>query len=508
MTARLRRSAGAIVSGAALEGERDLSADVIVVGSGSGGAVTACELANAGLEVLVLEEGPHVANAELGQLRPSLSLRRVWREGGMTAALGVGGSPVINVTMGRCVGGSSVVTGGVCFRTPDEVLHAWATERGLPAYSPESMDRYFSEVERDIHVEVVPEHRWSRSTALFAQGARRLGADVRSMRRNTRDCNGCGRCNFGCPHGAKLSVDLSYLPRAVAAGANVICDALVERVVTQDGRAVGVRGRFANGAAFTARARAVVVAAGAVHTPLLLMRSGIGRRSGQLGKNMTLHPSFRMMARFDEPVRGWDGALQGAYTDTYAHERVTAMGLYIPPSTIAAGIPGIGPDFMERAGGVDRVAIFGGLIHDEGGGRVWRVPGREPLMTYRFSKADRAAIPSVMRRLGDAFFAAGARELYLPILGHAPVDADTFAKLDFDRVSPARFECSSQHPLGTCRMGPDAASSVTDEFGRVWELPNLYLADGSVVPTSLGVNPQLTILALALRLSRGIATSL
>lgn len=502
---------GEFVDGGRLRGEQDFSADAIVVGSGSGGAVTASILAEAGLEVLVLEEGPHVRPEEYTRMRPSESLARIWREGAMTAAIGVGDTPIINVTMGRCVGGSSVLTGGVCFRTPDHVLHDWQTKRGLADYGPDDMAPYFDEVERRIHVETVPESMRSRSTQLYARGAKAAwGIDLDPTRRNTRDCVGHGRCNFGCPKQSKMSVDISYLPDAMRGRTTVLSGALVERVDTSGSKATGVRGRLLGegrrpGARFTARAPLVVLSAGAAHTPLILGRSRLAKGSGQLGRNMTLHPSFRMTARFDEAVSGWRGSMQSAYSDAFLEsERITLMSVFVPPSTVAAGIPGFGPEFMNRAGSMNNIAMFGALIHDEGGGRVRRGPGREPLMTYRMAQEDRAALPGLIRRLGEAFFAAGARELYTPILGHDPVDADAFARLDLESLPARRLECSSQHPLGTCRMGPDPKSSVVDPRGQVWGVDGLYVIDGAVVPTSLGVNPQETILAMATRLARGL----
>lgn len=284
-----------------------LDCDVVVVGSGASGAVVATELALSGRRVIVLEEGPRV-DAELhGSMRPSESLRHVWRDGGLTVAIGVGDSPTINVTMGRVVGGSSVVTGGVCFRTPDRVLDGWAREHGLPEYAPEKLDPYFTHVEKTVHVEKVARDNWSRSTELFGEGARKKGYALHTMERNTNGCRGFGRCNFGCPVQAKLSVDLSYLPRGVAAGAQVWSHCRVDKVRIKGGRAVGVEGTLLNGRGdrLLVHAQQVVLACSAWHTPVLLRRSGI--RHSVLGKKMTLHPGFRMMARFpeDEIVDGW-----------------------------------------------------------------------------------------------------------------------------------------------------------------------------------------------------------
>ncbi len=493
-----------VQSGAQLPG-LSLEADVVVVGSGAGGAVVAAELAEAGQRVVVLEEGAHTPPEEYGQLRPSQQLRRMWRRSGMSSALGVGDTPLVNVMMGRCVGGSSALTGGVCFRIPEPVLREWHDVHGLAEMTPEALEPCHAAVERAVHVEEVPAAMRSRSTVLFARGAEKLGYALKPLRRNTSGCTGLSRCNFGCPKGAKLSVDVTYLPRAVAAGAQIYSDCLVERVVTRGDRAVGVAGRLlANGrpaGRLTVRARRVVLAAGAYYSPLLLAASGVGRRSAQVGRNLTLHPSFRVMARFDEPVHGWRGALQSAFSDAFEDEGLTLVSLFTPPGILSVAMPGVGPTHVERARQLPHLAVFGGLIHDQGGGRVRRLWGREPFVTYRMAPADRARVPRVIRLLADTFLAAGAREVVLPVLGSAPVDADGLRAFDLEHVPGRRFECSSQHPLGTCRMGTDPARSVVDPDGQAWELRDLYVADGSVLPTSLGVNPQLSIMTMATRIA-------
>lgn len=491
-------------------GDLDLDADTVVIGSGASGAVVAALLAESGERVVILEEGPHVSVPEIQAMRPSQHLRRAWRDGGMTVAVGVGGSPTINVTMGRAVGGSSIVTGGVCFRTPEHVLHEWSHRLGLADYTAARLTPFFEEVEAAISVEEVPVAMRSLSTRRFAEGAEKIGLTIEPIRRNTRGCNGCGRCNFGCPHGAKLSVDMTYLPRAVAAGATIFSDCLIDELVIEAGRAVGVRGRilerkgglFSRPGQISVRARRVVVAAGAYHTPLLLERAGVGKRSGQVGRNMTLHPAFRMFARFEERIDGWKGALQSAYTRSLESEGITMMGLFVPPGVLAATMPGFGEEHAKGAKHIPHLAVFGGLIHDEGGGTVRRGPGREPLVTYRMAPGDKAKIPRIIRTMAEAFFAAGAREVFPPILGQKGVTADELRGLDLEHLPAMRLECSSQHPLGSARMGVDPSSSVVDPDGKAWDVDGLYVVDGSVVPTSLGVNPQLTIMTIATRLAR------
>ena len=498
----------AIHSGRTQRGRLELDCDVVVIGSGAGGAVVATELALAGQRVIVLEEGKEVPALAHGAMTQSQSLRHVWREGGMTAALGIGGAPTVNVTMGRVIGGSSMVTGGVCFRVADAVLERWSHDMGLAELTPAGVDRYYTHVEKAMHVEEVPASMRSRSTQLFVEGADKLGFPMQSMRRNTLGCEGCGRCNFGCSHDAKLSVDLSYLPRAMEAGAEVWSHCLVERVVIEGDRAVGVRGRVLNGPdgargdRLRVRAKRVVVACGGVHSAVLLSASGIGGIGSHVGRNLTLHPGCRVFARFDEEVRGWAGAMQSVFSTAFEHEGVLLNSLFIPASVIAATMPGSGPRHARLAEQVAHIAMFGAQIHDDGGGLVIRNPfGREPLMLYRCTPHDLAALRRGIRLIGETFLEAGARELFLPILGADGLTPDEFRRFDLDRIPVVQMECASQHPLGTCRMSRTAQDGVVDAWGQSWDVKGLYVADGSVLPSSLGVNPQLTVMMMATRIA-------
>ena len=495
-------------------GDLILDCDVVIIGSGAGGSTMATELALAGQRVIVLEEGRDVPALEHGAMRQSESLRHVWREGGMTAALGLGGAPTVNVTTGRCIGGSSVITGGVCFRVPESVLRVWSREMNLKDLTPEGLDPYYNHVEKAIHVEEVPLSMRSRSTNLFCEGAAQLGIGMSPIRRNTKGCNGCGRCNFGCPHGAKLSVDLSYLPRAMAAGAQVYSHCLVDRIVMKGSQATGVEGRIqetpvgGKKGKLKVTAKRVVVACGGMHTPGLLRSSGLATVGSGIGRNLTLHPGFRVYAVFDSPVRGWQGALQSAYSDDFEHDGVTLMSLFVPASVIAATMPHAGPRHARLAERVDHIAMFGAMVHDDGGGSLHRNPfGREPICFYRCSPRDHVRMRFGIQKLGEVFLAAGAKEIYLPVLGSEGLTPDEFRRYPFAQIPASRLEAASQHPLGSSRMGATASSSVVDSWGKMWDTDNVYIADGGILPTSLGVNPQLTIMAMATRIAWEMADS-
>jgi choline dehydrogenase-like flavoprotein len=485
--------------------------DVVVVGSGAGGAVVARELARAGRSVVVVEEGGYWAPEEYAAMTPSTTFRRMAREAALGAAVGLGETPLMAVLSGKCVGGSSVLTGGVCFRIPEEVLATWVDELGLPEMGAEALEPHFEAVERAVHVETVPDGIRSRSTDLFVEGAAKLGIPMKPLRRNTHGCRGEGRCNFGCPRRAKMSVDVSMLPDACAHGARVLSDALVERIDFAGGRATGVRGRFVDGTTgepgvpFHVAAKVVVVACGALHTPILLRRSGL--RSKHLGRHLTLHPSTRVFALFDERVDGWDGAFQSVYSDHFFEkDGITLISAFGPANLLAAGFPGVAARHRDYVQRLPYTAAFGALVHDEGGGRVRRWLSREPLVTYRMAARDRARLFKAIRILAEMALAAGAREVLLPFFGGPSVS--NAAQLDAilaSPPSPRRAECVSFHPLGSARMSARAEDGVVRPSGETWVAQNLFVADGSVLPTSIGVNSQLPIMAVARRIAHGIA---
>ena len=427
----------------------------------------------------------------------------------MSAAVGLGDTPLIAILAGKCVGGSSVLTGGVCFRIPDDILHGWEKDLGLHEMSPEGLDPYFQEVEETVHVETVPEHMRSRSTELFVEGADKLGIPIKSIRRNTSGCRGAARCNFGCPHGAKMSVDVSFLPDAVKNGATVLSDALAERIDMAGGRATGVRGRLLDPVTgepsipFEVRAKIVVVACGSLHTPVLLRRSGLD--DVDIGRHVTLHPGFRVGALFDEAVHGWDGSLQSVFSDHFHHEGITLVGVYSAVNVLAAAFPGVGREHRRLAKRMPNLAFFGGMVHDEGGGQVRRWISREPLLLYRMSPRDKSRLLRGIQIVGQMAFAAGAKEVLLPVFGSTTFKSA--AELDFLTDNPPsgkRIECMAFHPLGSAKMSTDPRRGVVKPTGEAWSCDNLFMCDGSVLPTSIGVNSQVAVMSVALKIARGV----
>jgi len=481
-----------IVDTTAIAGRRDIHADVVVVGTGAGGAPAAKELAEGGARVVMLEEGGHHP-AETLTARPRESLVTLYRDGGQVATVG---DPPIVLPLGRAVGGTTLVNSGTCFRTPPHVLERWRREDGLDL----DLEACFARVEAELNVVEVPPALAGRNAAVVRRGAEALGLSSGYLRRNVRGCVGSGVCAYGCPAGAKQHTGATYVPKAHAAGAVTYTGVRVRDVLVERGRASGVEGRTGGGGRLRVHAQHVILAAGAIHTPVLLARNRLGRASGMLGRNLSIHPATAARARFDEEIVQWDGVPQSYFVDELADDGIMLEGIAGPPDYLAMAIPRSGPEHRALMLDARRLAQFGVMVCDTARGRVHDLLGR-PVVRYDLHRDDAARFARGLELLARIWFAAGAREVVVPVKGVPALrDGDTRPLRDA-RVRPRDLTLMAFHPLGTARAGADPARSVLDPGLQVRGTPGLYVCDASAVPTALGVNPQITIMALATRLA-------
>jgi choline dehydrogenase-like flavoprotein len=494
--------------GAAARRDGRHDADVIVVGTGAGGATTAAALAAMGHDVLMLEEGD-LHRTESFTTDPPSMFRRLYRDAGTSVILG---TPPILFAEGKCVGGSTVINGGMCWRTPEHVLERWDREHRLPDVSPRAMAPYFEAAERVLHVEPNDERTWGRHSRSFAEGAVKLGFPVKVNPRNMDRCVGLNNCALGCPTGAKQSMLVTEVPRALQQGARLLAQARVERILFSGSRAVGVHGRFVgdNGRPtyrFEARAPLVVLAAGARHTPGLLMRSRV--RSAALGRNLRTHPNAKVVGVFDEPLDPWIGAHQTHQIHHFLEEGILMACAAVPPGILAMGTPGLGAEHAARMRRYNHLMTAATLVEDTGEGRVRLGPDRQPLMTFRLSSQDVETIHRGVALTAKVLFSAGARSVWLPF-AHLPEihSVDELAKIETLPRRPDQIELMTVHIMGSARMSRDAADGVVDARGLVHGVSGLAVADASLFPSSIGVNPQETIVALALRNAERIAGTL
>ncbi|HEY7456208.1 MAG TPA: GMC family oxidoreductase [Solirubrobacterales bacterium] len=467
--------------------------DVVVVGSGAGGAAAAATLAEAGLDVIVLEAG-EAHDRDTYPRDPLEAIASLYRDGGLTIAEG---RPPIPVPVARTVGGTTVINSGTCFRAPEPVLAHWRDRYGLEWADRLAPD--FAEAEEFMHVTRLDPERMGRNGQLTMEGAAALGASGGPIARNAGNCVQCSSCPYGCRIDAKRGMHVSYLPRAVAAGARLRTGAEVRRVTVEDGRAAGVR---CNGYSVRAR-RATIVAGGALGTPELLLRSGLG--GDQVGRNLHIHPACWIGARYEEEVRGWEGVMQSYYVDEWESERILLEATFTPLPFGGAWLLGSGREHQESILGFDRIGSIGVHLSDESAGRIG--VGRDGSLraTYRLTEDDARRLVFGIARAAEIHFAAGATEVY-PNIARVPVlrPAD-LAGFEATRFKPSELRLEAFHPMGTARIAADPREGVCGPDGSVNGVEDLYVADASLFPTSVGVNPMMTIIAFAKRVAAGLA---
>ncbi len=483
--------------------------DVCVIGSGAGGAVVAKELAQKGFDVALLEEGSRFTTKNFNQ-DPGDMMAMMYRDSGFTVALGL---PPVSITLGKAVGGTTTINSATCFRTPEHVVHKWVDRYDCAGLSHESLIPYFEKVEKEINVVELTEDILGNAYQVVKRGAARLGIEARPLMHNVKGCEGAGVCQWGCVKSAKQSTDVSYIPKADAAGASIYANCRAKRIVTEAGRVVGVKGKVVNPAtkretfSVFIRARVVCVAMGSMITPAFLLRNRLANSSGQVGRHLTIHPCGRVVAEMDEVVMGHHGVSQGGQIDAFADEGIMLEGIFIPPGIMNMALPGTGQEHKRLAARYNNLAAFGVMVSDTTRGRVFPgLAGYPFLAWYSLNQADTETLRKGIYYLAQIFFAAGAKQVFtgcsrMPVVG-SEEELQRFRTMP---VRPWHFELMAFHPLGTCRMGNNPASSVVNINLETHDVKGLFVTDGSVFPSSLGVNPQVSIMAFATRAAEYIA---
>jgi choline dehydrogenase-like flavoprotein len=519
-----RQARPAPITPLAVSRESILEADVVVIGSGAGGGVVAGELARAGKSVIVLEKGGynHEGNftSREEQAMPELFLKK-----GALATKDLG----VIMMAGSTLGGGTVVNWMTCFRTPEDVLTEWDQRSGLRGcFTGPQLQQSFAAVEQRISVNAENSQHNGQNRALF-EGAAALGYHAGATHRNAVGCEQrCGACNLGCRFGCNQSTMKTYLQDAYDNGARIIVHANAERVLIENGRAVGVKASVhdphtGKTSDVTIRARAVVVAAGALYSPALLLRSGL--KNPHIGRHLHLHPTGISVGVYAEKVYAWQGVLQSAYSDQFAH----LDGSYGYRLEVAPTHPGLfglatpwysARNYREEMAQIAHLASIMVLSRDKGEGTVSVDRAGEPLVDYTVSAYDRKHILHGLRQGTRIHLAAGAERVISlqnrpTDLKHSAQEATQRQRLrEFDRaierhgLGPNRIVMFSAHQMGTCRIGADPKTSVTDEHNQVHGVKGLFVCDSSVFPAACGVNPMLSIMGLAHKASQYLKADL
>ena len=506
-TAEIPRYMSQVLSEEDVSPGEDVECDAVVVGTGAGGAVVAKELAEAGLAVVMLEEGEYKTRIDFSG-RAWDAKTNFYRRKGMTFAFG---NVVIPLLMGQLVGGSTAVNVGTCWRTPSWILEKWHRELKLSDLSPSKMERHFNRVEDILQVETAKDIYIGDLRNLLAEGCNKLGWSHRPLKRNAPGCEGQGVCAFGCPTDARRSMNISYIPLALKRAAVLYTGVRAQRIWIEGNRAVGIIAETTKERKpFRVRSRAVVLACGAIMTPFLLRRQGLCNKSGQLGRNLSIHPATGVSGLFDKKVRTQASIPQGYCVDEFLKEGLLFEGGSLPLDIMSVMLPFTGRRLMNLMEHHDRIAVIGGVIEDRGRGRVRVGPGGQPLISYWIGNEELKKIKRSVEISTEILFSAGAKAVFPLVHGfeELEVESDLESFRSATQLRPRDIFLCAFHPMGTCRMGSDPLHSVVNADHEAHDLPGLYICDGSSLPSSIAVNPQLTIMALATRAAEKLAKKL
>lgn len=483
------------------------SADIVIIGSGAGGGPLARELSGEGYSVVVVEEGAYFTREDFN-INPTQAYTRMYRDASQTITVGM---PFILLPIGKTVGGTTTINSGTALRMHRPVLKKWHLTHGLTDITEAELNLLYGHLEEFLFVKRADPEVAGKVANTFLEGAEKLGLSCGWLPRNAKECEGYGSCVFGCPSGSKQSVDVSFVPDAVNYGADFYTCCRADGIKLENGRAAGVTGFFVDpesgrptGQRIDVEARVVVLAAGAIYSPYFLLQRGLANSSGQVGRNLQIHPAMQVEALFDYPLSPPKGIPQSSYVDEFKGEGIMLEGGTVPPEIHSLTLPFGGNKHASLMTQYPNMGIFGGMVCDcDSWGRVVdsHRPGYRPTMLYFLKGNDVRRAKDATVLMAEIWFAAGARKVITPVAGHYEIcGARDLKRLERSRMKVSDiFGMSAYHPLGICRMGSDPEWSVVKHTCETWDIPDLYICDGSIIPSSPGVNPQLTIMALAIR---------
>ena len=486
-----------------LRTDRTEICDVVIVGAGAGGAAAAKVLSEQGLSVLIVESGPKISHFKSNYAHTAKY--HMQENGSMVAQ----GSTMMPIAAGKGVGGSTLINSALSFVAPNDVLDGWATLLDDESWSANSLRSTYDEISTAIGVAITSPIVSGKNNDLIVRGIKKLGWEGGLAPRSTPQCVGCGICYFGCPSNGKASMNLSLLPRAQQFNCTIQAEAEVIDILVDGMNVVGIKaiGRHPdtgdNGGILTVKAKKTILAAGAIGTPKLLWYCGLAEQISTLvGEGLHVHPGSTLIGIAPEPIEMWKGATQGAYCHPPNLPGVLPHTFSAPPEACLLAAGYVGESWQEGLALLPNMCGMLVMISDKGQGSVRAHPDGRANITYHFDDEDVQRIKDGLVAVSKILLAGGATDLRAPIHGVGTINHPEELERQLHSRRIEDFTLYAAHPMSTCRMSESPNTGVINRDGAVHNLRNLYIADASVFPTSLGVNPQLSTMVCATHIAR------
>lgn len=468
--------------------------EYLIVGTGAGGSVAGTLLAESGHDVIFLEEGGYYP-VESYTSNISEMTARLYRNSGIFPFLG---RPSIAFAEGCCVGGGTVINGGIISRTPSWVLEEWQNNYGLKGYRQEDLQKYFEIIEKDLHVvrHEIEKNRNLDSLKLL-EAADQLGWKYVVVSRAVRNCKNNNLCPTGCPSGAKQSTLETYLQRAMKSGARIFTRCRAVKIAYSDRKAKKIVARIIGSKSkyIEILFDYLVIAGGAVQTPHLLRRSGI---SSLAGRKLQFHMNLKIVALFKERLNAEQGTILTVQVQEFEREGLLIMASNVRPHYIAMTLSHHDNEVINSVlDNYQNSGIFAAMIRPKSIAHIISRVGEQPVVVYRFNPDDLSMIKIALLRVAKLLFHSGAIELYMPITGIGGIKSLNELEQKLDRVKPEDLEIITVHVMASCPMGTNPTTSVINPDGKLWNIENILVTDASILPSNIGKNPQGTIMAFA-----------
>jgi choline dehydrogenase-like flavoprotein len=507
-----------IIEGKDIKKSDKVAPDVCIIGSGAAGAILAWELAARNHTVVLLEKGGYYKrkNDKINDFtqKEDEMIPALYKNAGLQFAVPAG----IAIAQGSCVGGSTVVNDAVCFRTPDAVLEEWEEKYKIENISSSHMNKYFDKVEKRISVSEVQPNEINKNNQMLQKGCAALGWDARPNKRNCKNCRQCGLCHLGCYYGTKQSMLETYIHdieenycEAVKIYANCQAEKIIlsgNRVSCVEGEITGSRGQKFM---LSVKPKVLIISAGAISSSELLLKNDRLKRNDLVGKKIALHPSPAIIGDFNDEINGHQGIPFAYHCSEFSILKTGRPGyviesVFLPPYQFTLSLPAFQYEHKEMMHNYNHYAMAGILLQDEPVGTMTLGGPLGTIINYELSEKDSKTMIEGMKNAAKIFFAAGGCRRVITSHRKKTImySEDDFPLIDERGVGPWDINLGSAHPQGGNRMGGESSPSVVDSYCRFYGIENLFVCDASVFPTSVGVNPQLTVMAIATRVAEHI----